>query len=68
MAACRGQGNTPQGIARWFPGPGGAQTGKAFCAVCPVVRECGQFADDTGQEWGIWGTEIRHRRKKVETI
>ena len=63
-AACRGKGSTPEGKAMWFPGPGGAQTGKHYCRVCPVVRECAEFADLMGEEWGIWGGQIRHRNTR----
>jgi hypothetical protein len=61
---CKGKGDSPAGIAPWFPGPGGSQRGKLYCAVCPVRRECLKWADDNGIEWGIWGGQIRHRDGK----
>lgn len=64
-AVCAGKGKTPEGIKLWFPGPGGSQRGKLYCAVCPVRRECKKWADDNEIEWGIWGGEIRHRDTKT---
>lgn len=63
-AVCKGKGKTPEDIRRWFPGPGGAHEGKFYCAVCPVRRECKNYADENEIEWGIWGGEIRHRLKR----
>lgn len=67
-AACAGEGNTPEGIKRWYPGQGGAHTGKQFCAGCTVQRECKNEADRLDEEWGIWGNEIRHRKRKIEIL
>ena len=65
-AVCKGKGKNPQDIKKWFPGPGGSQEGKQYCAVCPVARECKNYADHYELEWGIWGGEIRRRSNMKE--
>lgn len=32
------------------------------CKNCPVQQECIDFADESGEEWGIWGGEYRTPR------
>ena len=72
LAACRGEGTTPESISRWYPPSGGktsAAAGVAWCEQCPVKAECGEFADRNNINSGIWGGEIRHRdpqRKRSE--
>jgi WhiB family transcriptional regulator, redox-sensing transcriptional regulator len=45
---------------------------KAICAICPVVKECLEYALDTGQTDGIWGgmseeeRRSHHRRQRRE--
>lgn len=29
------------------------------CVKCTVKEECLDYADDNGEEWGIWGGEYR---------
>ena len=37
---------------------------KRYCATCPVITECLQWALDNKEETGIWGgTNDRERRK-----
>lgn len=39
--------------------------GKAICAVCPVRRQCLDFAIDTHQEYGLWGgMDAQERRRE----
>jgi WhiB family redox-sensing transcriptional regulator len=44
---------------------------RRVCAHCPVRPECGQYAIDTGQSWGVWGgmtqTELRRKRRRFTT-
>ena len=39
------------------------------CARCPVTAECGDFAEETAQDWGIWGgesrDEVRRNRRRA---
>jgi hypothetical protein len=50
-AACRG---LP--VAVFFPDPGeGAFDAKRVCAGCSVRAQCGQFALDRGEPFGVWG-------------
>jgi WhiB family transcriptional regulator, redox-sensing transcriptional regulator len=40
-----------------------AEQAKAVCAVCPVRRECLQFALATRQAHGVWGGMSEHERR-----
>jgi WhiB family transcriptional regulator, redox-sensing transcriptional regulator len=40
-----------------------AERAKAVCAVCPVRRECLQFALATQQAHGVWGGMSEHERR-----
>lgn len=31
----------------------------AYCAVCPVIVECAEYAERNG-ETGVWGGRVRH--------
>jgi len=37
------------------PGRRQADEAKAVCGTCPVRRQCGSWALDTAQAYGIWG-------------
>lgn len=40
----------------WFPkSPGGAVRAVEWCRLCPVVVECGAYADRVGNVSGVWG-------------
>jgi len=43
---------------------------RAVCHRCPVEEACGQWAMDTGQEFGLWGgldpTQRKARRRAWE--
>lgn len=42
------------------PGTGWQATALAVCASCPVIAECGQYADDHKiRDSGIWGGKFR---------
>lgn len=34
---------------------------KVYCQWCPVVSECGSYADKHRIEWGVWGGVYRGR-------
>jgi len=35
------------------------------CARCTVKEECINFADESGEEWGVWGGIYRSPRLKI---
>ena len=46
------------------------ETAKSLCQECPIRNLCGEYAINTGQEYGIWGgltgediTALRSRRR-----
>ena len=40
----------------WFPGRYESHLPAAkICFTCPVIGECRQLADQSGQEHGVWG-------------
>jgi WhiB family redox-sensing transcriptional regulator len=41
------------------------QAAKQVCAVCPVKAECGEWAIQTDQDFGIWGGMTERERKKI---
>lgn len=68
-AACRNE--DPE---MFFPsGPGMAVVTKvtealAICRRCPVTEQCGQWAIDTGHDYGVWGAmteQTRARRRNA---
>jgi WhiB family redox-sensing transcriptional regulator len=51
QAACQGDPNSEA----WFPYPSqDFAYARAVCSVCPIRRQCGEFAANTGQS-GVWG-------------
>lgn len=60
-ANCRGMGEESSSI--FFPKRGDSkniQLAKAVCQGCPVRRECREYADSTGSNYGIWDAEVRN--------
>lgn len=63
QAACKGQTTTM--YPRLRPGKNtGARTrdldaARAICFTCPVITECGDYADRTNQRHGVWGGRYR---------
>lgn len=54
-------------IDAMYPTPGdedGIETAKSFCAICPAVDACLEYALATNQKEGVWGgmDEIERRR------
>lgn len=50
----------------FFPEKGGRSTAaRAICSRCEVITECGQRADDMGEEFGIWGGRSRRDRRET---
>lgn len=41
-----------------------AEVAKAVCAMCPVRRECHDYAMESKELWGVWGgvSEIERRK------
>lgn len=35
--------------------PSEREQAAAWCAGCPVIRECGEAADENGERFGVWG-------------
>ncbi len=66
QAACAGQTTTMYPKIR--PGKNtGARTrdidaARAICFTCPVITECGDYADHTNQRHGVWGGTDRASR------
>ena len=60
QAACNGADTR-----LFYPEDGGSvRKAMAFCAVCPVVAECRQWALEFPEVWGVWGgTSERDRRQ-----
>lgn len=36
-----------------------------LCRPCPVLKACGQAAEETGEKWGVWGGRDRTSPKQV---
>jgi len=43
---------------------------QAICHVCPVRQQCGEYAIEAGETWGIWGgmsqRQLRARRRRFK--
>ena len=65
-AACDGQGDL------FFPtqADGTEQTRRALaiCRQCPVIRECGVYAEGIKAKVGIWGGRSYNRRRYTATV
>jgi len=64
QAACAGYPNS-----LFFPGPEtterNIERAQGVCAVCPVAKECLQYAFETNQRSGIWGGTTEDQRKSL---
>lgn len=50
----------------WFPGLGqSGSEAKAICAVCPVKRECLEYALTHDIGHGVWGGTSPRERKRI---
>jgi WhiB family redox-sensing transcriptional regulator len=50
----------------FFPDRGGDTTeAKKVCAVCPVRRECLDYALEAGEVHGVWGGLSERQRRRV---
>lgn len=38
---------------------------KAICTGCPVVAECGQYALENDERFGVWGGLSEHDRRRL---
>jgi WhiB family transcriptional regulator, redox-sensing transcriptional regulator len=60
-AACKGVG--PKAF---FPERGqSTKEGYAYCARCPVTGPCGEYAQRSGSEFGIWGGYLHSRGQMI---
>lgn len=53
---------------RMFPESGDVpaeQDAQQVCLGCDFRRECGQWALDTNQEWGVWGGLTENDRRAI---
>ena len=41
------------------------QRAKALCSGCPLIKECGDFADASRQDYGIWGG-VNYTKKRYK--
>ena len=60
-AACKGLTDL------FFPGDGDSWTAvqaKTVCETCPVRRECREFAQDSGERFGVWGGIAMNRKRR----
>ena len=65
-AACDGQGDL------FFPtqanGTDQVRRAIAICHQCPVIAECGAYADTLDVKVGVWGGRNHARRRYTTTI
>jgi WhiB family redox-sensing transcriptional regulator len=63
--ACREPDVDPE----WFfPHGENYDRGREVCRRCPVKVQCGQWAMDTGQEFGLWGALTPEERKRLRRM
>lgn len=62
-AACR-----DMDVSLFFPERGAStKEAKRTCERCPVAVECGEYANKTGTQYGIWAARLRNPGKlKIE--
>lgn len=58
QAACKGMN------PNLFYEPKHAAQALITCWSCPVQQQCGQHADDTAEEYGVWGASLRRLRQE----
>ena len=39
------------------------KTAKEICERCPIINECGQYALEANESFGIWGGMTAHERR-----
>lgn len=39
-----------------------------ICADCPVASECLEYAEQTGQQYGIWGGQLREAPRAPQDV
>lgn len=44
---------------------GSVEAAKAVCAACPVLAQCGAYALETKQRFGVWGGMSAYERQKI---
>ena len=58
----------PQYTYIWYPSRGNDwRIAKDICDVCPVKKECLQFALDTDEGEGIWGGTSERQRRRMRS-
>lgn len=70
LGACRRAQVSPlcEWVSVFFPRPGFNSTDRALelCSGCVVRRECGEYALETNQHWGVWGGLTERQRFAVK--
>jgi WhiB family redox-sensing transcriptional regulator len=69
LGACRRAQVSPldEWVSVFFPKPGRApDRAMELCAVCRVRLECGEYAIETNQHWGVWGGLTERQRFAVK--
>lgn len=56
-AACKGQ------PVEWFYADKYAARALITCWSCTVANECGQWAEQAGEEFGVWGASTKRLRR-----
>lgn len=63
-AACKGRDAN-----LWYPELGQTmQAGREFCAVCPVVGRCLEYAISTYERQGAWGGASDRQRRRLRMV
>lgn len=49
-------------------GRAAAEAARSVCARCPVLTQCGEWADLTDEPHGVWAGELRHGRARTAVL
>lgn len=55
-AACKGQGHL-----FFSEVPDDQDAAVLICAGCPVLAECNAYANQAGEQWGVWAGVLREK-------
>jgi WhiB family transcriptional regulator, redox-sensing transcriptional regulator len=63
QGACAGD---PWAGEIWFPEPGTSNKfAKKMCSMCPVQKQCLEWALETEQPYGVWGGKSEAERRQM---